>query len=183
MMFPSARGVAIILTAAGCLACIFGCASSASIDRDKGEVNEERATLEKYESLFKPSDYDPPVETIEGLVRADTTGKGQEEKTLEPIPAETAPGFRIQVLSTTEIDTANSLKAELSWLPETIGIYVIYDPPYYKVRIGDFPTRPDANPLLRNLQERGYADAWIVPDRVLKNPPRRLPPPPTKEPE
>ena len=61
---------------------------------------------------------------------------------------------------------------------------MIYDSPYYKVRVGDFLSRPETNQLLKALMERGYDEAWIVADRVLKNPPPRKPTPPAvKEPE
>ena len=163
----------------------FGCATSVETSKDKesGEKENEGGLTEKYEKLFNPAEYNPSLAEIEQLAKADTSAKSGESKLIETT-AETIPGFRIQISSTTEIDTANAMKSELSTLPESVGIYVIYDSPYYKVRIGDFLSRPDANQLLKNLVERGYTDAWIVADRVLKNPPlRKATSPPPKAPE
>jgi hypothetical protein len=170
------------------LVLLMGIRCSSSTESTKEEAsNKENAgsgVAEKYELQFNPADYNPSVATIEQLARADTGGKGTDLKTTESLPPETTLGFRIQVLSTTEIDTANAVKTELSNLPEAIGIYVIYDAPYYKVRVGDYLSRPDANSLLRSLIDRGYSDAWIVADRILKNPPPRKPAaPPTEKTE
>ena len=43
-----------------------------------------------------------------------------------------------------------------------IDAYVSYDNPYYKVRIGDFTSRYDAEEFLTTLEGRGYKTAWIV---------------------
>jgi hypothetical protein len=37
-----------------------------------------------------------------------------------------------------------------------------YEVPYYKVRVGDFPTRSEAEAYLPAAQEAGYKTAWVV---------------------
>jgi hypothetical protein len=180
--FISKRGLRALAVA---LALFVGIRCSSSTESTKEEATRKEdaggGAAEKYELQFNPADYNPSVATIEQLAKADTAEKGTDLKTAESIPPETTLGFRIQVLSTTEIDTANAVKAELSNLPESIGIYIIYDAPYYKVRVGDYLSRPDANLLLKSLIDRGYSDAWIVADRILKNPPLRKPAVPPAE--
>ncbi|MGA9363987.1 MAG: SPOR domain-containing protein [Bacteroidota bacterium] len=180
--FISKRGLRSLAAA---LVLVIGirCSSSTESTREESTSKEDvgGGVAEKYELQFNPADYNASVATIEQLAKADTGGKGTDLKTAESSPPETTLGFRIQILSTTEIDTANAVKTELSNLPESIGIYVIYDAPYYKVRVGDYLSRPDANSLLRTLIDRGYSDAWIVADRILKDPPLRKPPVPPAE--
>ena len=36
----------------------------------------------------------------------------------------------------------------------------------YKVRVGDFVTRADADRALATIRAANYADAWIVPSKV-----------------
>jgi hypothetical protein len=159
------------------------CSSTMETAREaagKEEV-EEGEPLEGYEQQFNPADYNPSLAAIQKLVEADTSERIDEYRIVEPTPPQTIPGFRIQVLSTTEIDSADAVRDELSNLPESVGIYMVYDSPYYKVRVGDFPSRPAANPLLKIVMNRGFADAWIVADRVLKNPPLRKPTPPAQD--
>jgi hypothetical protein len=162
------------------LSAAIGCASPREAERDNTSLDTDAKgePAEKYERLFNPADYDPSLAAIENLARSDTTGRSSDDSSAPPILEETIPGFRVQVLSTTEFDTVNAIKLALSTLPENLGIYVIFDSPYYKLRVGDFHSRPDANQLLKSLFKLGYADAWIVADRVLKNPPLRKPAPP-----
>jgi hypothetical protein len=48
------------------------------------------------------------------------------------------------------------------------SIYVVYDAPVYKIRVGDFISRYEANQRLPEFVEKGYRDAWIVPDRIVQ---------------
>jgi hypothetical protein len=50
-------------------------------------------------------------------------------------------------------------------------IYLVFNAPYYKLMIGDFIKRADADIILTRLKEMGYNDAWVVRSRV--NPPLR----------
>lgn len=179
---PARQGV-LPLAAALVLFVGIRCAGSTETTREEGssEKDAKGGLVSKYELLFNPADYNPSVATIQELAKTDTSGRSGDSTVNETAPPETTLGFRIQVLSTTEIDTANEVKNELSNLPESIGIYVIYDSPYYKVRVGDFLFRPDANQLLKTLIDQGYMDSWIVADRILKNPTPRKPVVPSPE--
>jgi hypothetical protein len=41
-------------------------------------------------------------------------------------------------------------------------VYVDFAKPWYKVRIGDFPTARGTSELVERVRELGYEDAWIV---------------------
>ena len=70
-------------------------------------------------------------------------------------------GFRIQVLATSSQEKADALKTELhSFYPNEV--YVIFEDPNYKVRIGNCSDRDEAEMLLLKVQELGYPTAWIV---------------------
>ncbi len=87
----------------------------------------------------------------------------------------------MQIFSSTDIDEANGVKAAAEEKFPLEWFYVVYEPPTYKVRAGDFQQRYDADRLARTLREGGYTDSWIVPDRVVKQPPVKVPPPPREE--
>jgi hypothetical protein len=63
---------------------------------------------------------------------------------------------------------------DTKYLPDE-WVYLVYDLPYYKVRVGNYAEKEAANESVKKLVSLGYADAWVVPERILKNPP---PPPP-----
>lgn len=146
-----------------------GCAAPSKATRESEDNTKE--FLEKYEKTFTPADYDIDV----AIVRSEEKKEFSKGEQVRPAPRteelEIVPGFRIQVSFSEDIERANQLRDELSSkLPEE-WVYVVFEAPYYKVRVGNFLTRPDANATLRTLVSVGYKDAWIVPDRVYKEPP------------
>jgi hypothetical protein len=127
------------------------------------------------ERSFQPSHYDPPMETLQVDHRAYESDHIPADLPV-PAAAETIPGFRVQVLLTQDIDQATSTRQTLAQdLPEE-WVYLAFDLPYYKVRVGNYADRESANQAVRRLVSLGYPDAWVVPDKILRNPP--LPPVP-----
>lgn len=85
----------------------------------------------------------------------------------------TVPGFRVQVLTTQTLGKAIQVKAEADSLLPNYNVYIVYDSPYYKVRIGDFRARYEANQAVPYIAGHGFPNAWLVPDNVFRNPARR----------
>ncbi len=151
---------------------IFGCAgsgSAASESQQAGSKRDRYAPLSEYEATLNPAEYDQEVDVIE----KDHANDAADERIEIPVDTSTVSeeivqGFRIQVFSSSNIDEANA--ARLSALEQFTAdsVYLIYDPPVYKVRVGDFLQRFDANSRLQEFVALGYRDAWIVPDRVVK---------------
>ncbi len=84
-------------------------------------------------------------------------------------------GFRVQLMATKEMQTAELIKREAmeKFAPDSINVYVEFDSPYYKIRICDCKTRDEAERVKQLAIERGYRQAWIVRTRVWSNPPRQ----------
>ncbi len=77
-------------------------------------------------------------------------------------------GYRIQIMSATGAnsrDKANMAKAEFLTKFNDIEIYIVYQAPYFKVRLGDFRTKLDAFNYLQNILEV-YPHAFVVSDKV-----------------
>jgi hypothetical protein len=122
-----------------------------------------------YESTLRPAMFDAEVDSVRRVHEAERERQALEiPKDSLILEEETILGFRIQISSTANIDDAGSVKAAAQSLFTTDTVYVVYDPPVYKVRVGDFTTRLDANQRLSSMQEGGYPDAWIVPDKVVR---------------
>lgn len=70
-------------------------------------------------------------------------------------------GFRVQVLSTQNGEDAENMRLDLiSQINHSVR--VIFDAPNYKVRVGAFTDRQDAERLRKQLYTLGYRRAWIV---------------------
>ena len=77
-------------------------------------------------------------------------------------------GYRIQIMSVTGAnsrDKANMAKAEFLMDFEDIEIYIVYQAPYFKVRLGDFRTKLDAFNYLQNILEI-YPHGFVLSDKV-----------------
>jgi uncharacterized protein (DUF433 family) len=76
-------------------------------------------------------------------------------------------GYRIQVANTQNRDEANTVKAELLRRFPDEKAYLLYQAPHFRVRIGNFLTQKDAQPL-RKMIASLYPQhgIYIVPDLV-----------------
>lgn len=95
------------------------------------------------------------------------------EKRKVPDADTTQEGYQVQVISTQDIELADSLRDELSDLFDH-QVNVTFDPPNYKVRVGNFRYRSDAEKAEVRLKKMGYRTAWVIRTRIkVKPPPRR----------
>lgn len=80
-------------------------------------------------------------------------------------------GYRVQILSTRDQPLADSVANKFrTWADSTIEgytaeAYIFFKQPFYKVHIGDFQEREQANSFSK-LIKRKYPDAWVVHDRI-----------------
>ena len=75
-------------------------------------------------------------------------------------------GFRVQVFATQDRNKADDLKENLS-LSYAETSYVIFEAPNYKVRMGDYLDRKNAEKLRKRLIANGFPSSWIVRTRIL----------------
>ena len=122
----------------------------------------------KPDESFNPSELKEPKIEFPLIIMPDDKLLGEEEE--EDIPADsTLDGYRIQILTTRDPEEADTLKAQLqgSFPGE---VYVIYDPPNYKVRVGNYINRPLAEESQVRLKRMGFRRAWLIRTRVLVAP-------------
>lgn len=78
-------------------------------------------------------------------------------------------GYRIQIFSVTgasSMDKANKKKAEFLMRYPDADVYIVYNTPYYKVRIGDFRNKLDAKKYLQTIAKDYPNEAIVVVDKV-----------------
>jgi hypothetical protein len=74
-------------------------------------------------------------------------------------------GFRVQVLATRDRGNAERLQNELL-LTYNEDIYIIFEAPNYKVRMGNFFDRRHAESFRKTFVKKGYPSAWIIRTRI-----------------
>tara|TARA_Y100000590_G_scaffold365043_1_gene423723 strand:- start:12437 stop:12844 length:408 start_codon:yes stop_codon:yes gene_type:complete len=118
----------------------------------------------KFDESFDPSTLNEPKIKLPIILRPD-----------EPLPPEFLPaegdtvveGFRVQVISTQNLEQANRLFAQLSPLFEG-DVYIIFDSPNYKVRVGNFLSRSTAEEARKRISALGYKAAWIIRTQIKR---------------
>jgi hypothetical protein len=78
------------------------------------------------------------------------------------------PGYRIQIFMKSgneALSTAEEVKVTFSEQYTDIPAYLIFAAPYYRVRVGDFRTRLQAEKFLQEIN-RKYPNAWVIKDDI-----------------
>ena len=121
----------------------------------------------KFDESFDPAILKEPKIKLPVILKPD-----------EPLPPQFSPaetdtvvdGFRVQVISTQDLNEANRLVMELSSLFRN-EVYIIFDSPNYKIRVGNFRSRGNAEKIRQQIVNLGHRAAWIVRTKVRKNQP------------
>lgn len=104
----------------------------------------------------------------QGFVKVNEDAKIKElvEKRLELHKLKpTISGYRVQIYFGSQRAQANEVRSQFSILHPDIETYLIYQQPYFKVRVGDFRTRLEAYKLYRQIQKE-YSSVFIVEDEI-----------------
>lgn len=158
---------------------LYSCGASSTVryDRNKEEKKEtERETEKKtYEENFNIIPFRTEItikdQSPDQLKTLDITPwygyKTKDTSTVhERAIVGTTNGFRVQVLATDNLEEADSLKSELSLEVTQKNVYVIFDPPFYKVEVGDFTSMSDAKDLNFKLTQMGYTESRVIASTV-----------------
>jgi hypothetical protein len=81
-------------------------------------------------------------------------------------PFKQAAGYRVLVLTTDNLEEANSMRSEIYFKTDQKPVYISFDPPFYKVKAGDFVNSIEANEFDFKLNQMGYTESKVVRDTV-----------------
>ena len=80
----------------------------------------------------------------------------------------TIDGFRVQIfmeLGNDALKHADSVMAKFTKKYPDVPIYLVFGQPYYRLRIGDFRTRLEAENMYQRVKKM-YRDAFVTADRI-----------------
>ena len=133
---------------------------------------------------FDPSGYDAAPDVPDEVVhdvppgimagRVNVPGDAGAPTPQEP-QEQQVEGYRVQIFSSASRDAAESVRTEaVAWweraqssagAPREMQVLVAYLQPYYRVRMGAFATREEAEGALALVRQQ-YPEAFLVPDLV-----------------
>ncbi len=150
-----------------CLAAVFGlllaCGGGKSLTKTSGDSG--RASLSGMREDFNPAELDDDDIKIEE--------SGESGTNIDDIlggssaaPADTiGNGYRIQIIQTTDPEEARAVQKDAIVRFE-YDVYRVFDPPYYKVRVGNFVTWDDAEQVQKLAIRKGFRDAWVIRTKI-----------------
>ena len=104
-------------------------------------------------------------------LRRDTKTKGYPEAFIVRSGIETAPspyripkriGYRVQIFSASGRGAAENAVKKARAALEREDIYIAFGPPYFKVHVGDFETKDEADKFVQTARKRGYDTPFPV---------------------
>ena len=107
-----------------------------------------------WEELRQPAPAAPET-TLAGPDRQAVTDTSQIEQ------PQYIQGFRVQVFASPDRQTALEVRHRAELFLEE-DVYLEFEAPYYKVRVGDCLSFAEAETLLKKIRKKGYSDAFRV---------------------
>lgn len=131
-----------------------------------GGQDDVRRDSVTFDETFDPGMLkEPPIEWPVILQPGETLPEEGEDVAADS----TGEGYRIQVMSTPDYATADSLMRELMPIFDQ-EVYLVFDPPNYKVRVGNFRFRSSAEEAQSRLEKMGFRSAWIIRTEIVTHP-------------
>lgn len=127
---------------------------------------------QRFDESFDPLSLDDDDIVISREDSPVTVRKAETEKTApqsDRFTTREAEGFRVQIIATRSIEAATvaQQKALDQFTDLNYKVYLIYEAPLYRIRIGDALTRREADQIRDVAKQRGYDEAFIVRSKVL----------------
>lgn len=82
----------------------------------------------------------------------------------------TAPGYRIQVINSNDRNKVFAVKAKIYQLYPELKPYLMYQPPFYKLKVGNFKTKEEAEEYRQELSSQFPTGLYIVRDVIEVKP-------------
>ena len=115
--------------------------------------------------FLKPSDFDdnPPKFPTVNL----PSFSNQEVSDINSLDTEInlVKGYRVQIVISQNEEELKNLQNEIEKLIDE-KIYIIFELPNYKLRVGNFLNRKEAEDFQNTIVRLGYRTAWVVPTMI-----------------
>lgn len=137
------------------------------------------ARIDPRENVERPFTFDPAEHGI-GDVRPEVeevlrqlrpaAAQGDTQVVAVPVRTDTTwtmiAGYRIQIFTSTTRELAEDEAVRARETFPQDSVYILFQTPWHRVRIGDFPTRQEAEEKLNEAKEKGYRDPFWVRSQI-----------------
>lgn len=130
-----------------------------------GAVTPEEERTAVFDPLESPADREIVPEVYpsgsSGAKSADSSSQKSGARSAVAPSDQPSEIYRVQLFMSrlyNEAHRERALADEMFSLP----VYLDYEVPYYKLRVGDFTTREEAEGMIPAIQGLGYSEAWVA---------------------
>ncbi|HDQ00130.1 MAG TPA: SPOR domain-containing protein [bacterium] len=157
---------------------VVGCGGPAALkkpepDSDKPSEEISGNINEKFDPMLLDEDDIDIKKTISPESKSENADAILFPSTSEKRPEE-LDGYRVQLCAVSDEDKAKDIQRQAIMQFIDYNVYLRYDSPYYKVRVGDCVNRFEAEQLQQQAVASGFVDAWVVRSKI-KLPPEEKP--------
>lgn len=118
--------------------------------------------------FLKPSDFNdnPPEFPTVNLPSFSSKDEIEDISSIDEINL--IKGYRVQIVISQNEQELQDIKTEIE---KSINeqIYIIFELPNYKLRVGNFVNRKEAESFQKKIVRLGYRTAWVVPTMIEKD--------------
>ncbi|MCJ7813687.1 SPOR domain-containing protein [bacterium] len=132
--------------------------------------NESSGFIEDFDPLTLNDD-DIVIDPVDQSEQSESTIQSQLDEIpseQEAIEKEMVQGYRVQLLVSRDEERAIEEKKKAIFQFPEVGVYMVFETPYYKIRIGDCQSEKEAEQLKNEAIRKGFNDAWQVPSKVYR---------------
>ncbi|RMF67783.1 MAG: SPOR domain-containing protein [Calditrichaeota bacterium] len=151
---------------------LVSCASSEKVTRTDSRRTTSPPRVRGFDKMvedFDPLTLDDDDIVVEDLGQSSTGYEGMPTTPAEAQEDSVVTGYRVQLIQTTDPEEAREAEQDAILRFEE-EVYRVFDPPFYKVRVGDFLNWRDAEELQKLAVRKGFREAWVVRTKVnLRN--------------
>lgn len=105
-------------------------------------------------------------EAVKNPIEETDFSEQNETGEVQPVTTETARGYRIQVGAYEDKENAERMRDYVE-IKLNLPVYLEYQPPFYRVRVGDFQDIREAEQYVEIIRNNGFKDARWVPSTVM----------------
>jgi hypothetical protein len=115
--------------------------------------------------LIKPSDFNDNPPNFPNVVLPSFSTEEIDKKDNLDLSSDLVKGYRVQIIIS---QNENELKEIQESLMQSVDqkIYIIFELPNYKLRVGNFLNRKEAENFQKKIVRLGYRTAWVVPTMI-----------------
>jgi len=115
--------------------------------------------------FIKPSDFNDNPPNFPNVVLPSFSTEEIDKKDNLDLSNDFVKGYRVQIIIS---QNENELKEIQESLMQSVDqkIYIIFELPNYKLRVGNFLNRKEAENFQKKIVRLGYRTAWVVPTMI-----------------